>query len=164
MGFRQADASGRGGYGRIWSIKREEKYTYARYSTSKKNGDEYETDFSGYIRLIGDAHRKFADVEAPKIEKGVTLKKATEKFEKETGTTFKGIPVQLTSVDVTNSYDKEKEITYTNFIVWDLELQDSGSNKTASKSASKAKTSKSSKAKSKKENFDNETLDDDLPF
>ena len=163
MGFRQADANGRGGYGRIWALQREEKYTIARYSTSKKNGDEYETDFSGYVRFINDAHRKLANVDAPKIEKGVTLKDSTLKFEKQTGTSFRGIPVQLTSVDVTTSYNKEKETTYTNFIVWDFELQDSGSYGSAKKTTKKDTKSSAAKVKTKIEDFDN-VADDDLPF
>ena len=165
MGFRQADSSGRGGYGRIWALQKEEKYTIARYSTSRKNGDDYETDFSGYVRFINEAHRKLSDVEAPTLEKGVSLKDSTKKYEKATGTNFKGIPVQLTSVEVTNTYDKERETTYTNFIVWDFDLQDSNSSSGAKKTTKKSTKSNSAKAKTKKANVDDEPLDDDdLPF
>ena len=77
-------------YAKVWKIfpkeKKEQKYTTVQLSTSKKNKKDgsYVTDFSGYVRLIGDAESKAAELEA--MDR-----------------------IKMLSVAVTNSYDKEKK-------------------------------------------------------
>ena len=95
MGFRQ------GSYATVWEIKAGKgNWTEVKLSTRKKNRDgDYETDFSGYVRFIGDAHK-----EAEYLSEKSRIK--------------------LGECDVTNSYDKEKKVTYTNFAVFSFELAD----------------------------------------
>lgn len=78
--------------------------TKVRISTSRKNKmtDQYETDFSGFVDFIGkDA--------APKA---LQLKERDR--------------IKLGDVAVTNRYDKEKGVTYTNFACFSFEPADSG--------------------------------------
>lgn len=100
MGFRT------GAYATIWEIKKGNgNYTDIRLSISKKNKqtNQYETDFSGFVRLIGTAHQNAA-----------ALKEKDR--------------IKIGSCDVTNHYDKEKNITYTNFAIFDFEEADSNTN------------------------------------
>ena len=93
MGFRT------GAYAKVWEIKKGNgNYTDIRISTSKKNKrtEEYETDFSGYVRLIGTAHQN-----------ANTIK------EKDT--------IKIGDCETTNSYDKEKKVTYTNHAIFTFE-------------------------------------------
>ena len=71
-----------------------------RISISRKNkqSGEYEQDFSGFVNAIGTAAAK----KAACLKEGDTIK--------------------LGDVDVTNKYDKEKNITYTNFAVFSFDL------------------------------------------
>ena len=48
-----------GAYARLWEVKRvAEKYSDVRISTSKKQDDgSYKDDFSGFVRMIGKAHK-----------------------------------------------------------------------------------------------------------
>lgn len=93
MGFRN------GAYATIWEVK-EGKGNYAdvRISISKKNKqtNEYENDFNGFVRFIGDAGKKVQSYK-----------------EKDR--------VKLGDCDVTNHYDKEKKVTYTNCVVFSFE-------------------------------------------
>lgn len=97
MGFRN------GAYATIWEVK-DGKGNYAdvRISISKKNKqtNEYETDFNGFVRFIGDAGKK--------------VKNYKEKDR-----------VKLGDCDVTNHYDKEKRVTYTNCAVFSFEDSES---------------------------------------
>ena len=135
MGFRQADSEGRGGYARIWSVDKKDKYTTGKCSTSHKVKDGgYETDFQdGYVRFIGKAHEKISSVHSiPE----------------------KGLPIQITSCEVKTPYNAETKKSYTNYIIYDFELQDgNGSNQNQSKAAPQ-KTKPSV----------NVAADDDLPF
>ena len=90
-----------GSFAKIWEIKRiEEKYADLRISTSKKIGEgKYEQDFGGFVRLVGKA---FAEG-----------KYLTE------GDTFK-----IAKCGVENHYDKEKKQTYTNFVIFEIEVDD----------------------------------------
>ena len=91
MGFRQ-DAR----FVKVWEVENKGNYHIVSLSTSKKNKDtnEYETYFSNkFVRFIGTAHTLAAD-----LKKGDTIK--------------------LGSCEVTNKYDKEKNITYTNYLVY----------------------------------------------
>lgn len=84
-----------GAYAKIWEVKKGNgKYYDARISTSRKMPDgSYETDFSGFVRLIGKAA---ADAES-----------------------FNGGErVRIGEFEVTNKFDKEKRVTYTNYAVF----------------------------------------------
>lgn len=93
-------------YAKIWEIKSHDKYSEIKISTSKKDGDGgFEQDFSGYARFLGKA-----------FEKSKSLKGNEQ--------------IKLLEVEVTNKYDKDKGITYTNYLVWDFEIAEkSGASK-----------------------------------
>lgn len=93
MGFRT------GAYATVWEVKQGNgNYTDVRLSISKKNKqtEQYEQDFSGYVRFIGTAHQN-----------------ATSLHEKDR--------IKIGDCEVTNSYNKEKKVTYTNFAVFSFE-------------------------------------------
>lgn len=93
MGF------GKGNFCTVWKTENKGKYTVAEMSTSKKNKetDKYETDWSNkFVRLVGTAHEQ-----------------AKNFGEREN--------LKIGSCDVTNKYDKEKNITYTNYVIFGFE-------------------------------------------
>ena len=101
MGFRQ-DAR----FVKVWEVENKGNYHIVSLSTSKKNKDtnEYETDFSSkFVRFIGTAHTLASD-----LKKGDTIK--------------------LGSCEVTNKYDKEKNTTYTNYLVYGFEKEGDNNN------------------------------------
>ena len=113
MGFRQ-DAR----FVKVWEVENKGNYHIVSLSTSKKNKDtnEYETDFSNkFVRFIGTAHTLAAD-----LKKGDTIK--------------------LGSCEVTNKYDKEKNTTYTNYLVYSFE-KEGDNNSNNNQSAPKADNS-----------------------
>lgn len=86
----------------IWSVEPvSDTLTKARISISRKNKQTggYDTDFSGFVSFIGTA----------------AAKKAASLKEKDR--------IRLGDVDVTNKYDKEKNVTYTNFKIFNFETQ-----------------------------------------
>ena len=97
MGFRT------GAYAKVWKTEDKGNYSVVELSTSKKNKQtgKYETDFNGkFVRFIGQAHtdiKKYGD----------------------------GIKIKLGDVEVTNSYNKETKISYTNFLVFSFEAEES---------------------------------------
>lgn len=96
MGFRT------GSYATIWSVESAtDTRTKARISISRKNKQtgEYDTDFSGFVDFIGTAAAR----------KALTLKEKDR--------------IRLGDVDVTNNYNNEKNITYTNFKIFSFETQ-----------------------------------------
>ena len=96
MGFRQ-DAR----FVKVWEVENKGNYHIVSLSTSKKNKEtnEYETDFSNkFVRFIGTAHTLAAN-----LKKGDTIK--------------------LGSCEVTNKYDKAKNTTYTNYLVYSFEIE-----------------------------------------
>lgn len=99
MGFRN------GSYCTVWTVEpKTDAITKGRISISKKNKNtgEYVTDFSGFVSFIGS----------------ITAQKALKLKE--------GSRIKLGDVEVTNKYDKEKQITYTNFNIFSFdELEDS---------------------------------------
>ena len=100
MGFRT------GAYATIWQVKQGKgNYTDVRLSISKKNRqtNEYEQDFSGFVRFIGTAHQR-----------ANSLKERDR--------------IRIGDCEVTNSYDKEKNVTYTNFAVFSFEDANGGTN------------------------------------
>ena len=96
MGFRN------GAYATVWETKPGNgNWTDARISISKKNKNgEYETDFSGFVRFIGQAHSDAA-----------YLKERAR--------------IKIGECDVTSRYDKEKKVTYTNFAIFSFNDADS---------------------------------------
>ena len=93
MGFRS------GAYATVWEVRNGNgNWTDVKLSISKKSRQtgEYETDFSGYVRFIGDAASK---------------------------ATYLGdrARIKIGECEVTNHYNKEKGVTYTNFAVFSFE-------------------------------------------
>lgn len=102
MGFRT------GSYATIWEVKKGNgNYSDVRLSTSRKNKqtDEYVTDFSGFVRFVGTAHQNAGSLK-----------------EKDR--------IKICDCEVTNSYDKEKKVTYTNFAVFSFEMANGGQQNT----------------------------------
>ena len=97
-------------------------------STSKKSKDglKYDTDFSGFVNLVGHAHNKAADLK-------------------------EGDKIKIGDFEVTNSYNKEKKVTYTNVAVFEYEIPG-------------ATTSKNDPPVSNHVTGDNEEDPDSLPF
>jgi hypothetical protein len=104
MGFKK-DA-----YATIWAVQnRGAKFAKVRLSTSHRSKDtnQYETDFSGFVSLIGDAFRRVDDIESV------------------LASTSNGTPrckIKINSCDVTNKYDKAANREYTNFTIYSLSL------------------------------------------
>lgn len=123
MGFRK------GAYATVWAAEKGSgNYTDVRLSISKKNKqtDKYETDFSGFVRFVGTAHQNVG-----------SLKERDR--------------IRIGDCEVTNSYNKEKNVTYTNYAVFSFEKVDN--NGVQGKSDDKAFT-----------NSHDEIDDAELPF
>ena len=96
MGFRK-DA-----FATVWSVEPvNDSVTKCRISTSRKEkgSDNYVQDFGGFVSFVGTACAK----------KAARLKERDR--------------IKLGDVDVTNKYDKVKNTTYTNFNVFDFDMQ-----------------------------------------
>lgn len=92
-----------GSWATCWSVeKKNDNVTKVRLTTSRKNKmtDQYEQDFGGFVDFIG----KSAATRALQLKERDRIK--------------------LGDVSVTNRYDKEKGITYTNFACFSFEMQD----------------------------------------
>lgn len=92
-----------GSYAKIWEIKAiNDRYSEIRISTSKKDKEtgEYSQDFGGYVRMVGQAHKAMDHLQ-----------------EKDS---FK-----IVRCGVENHYNKEKKITYNNFVIFEVEIDDS---------------------------------------
>ena len=103
MGFRKDS------YATVWEVKKGNgNYSDVRLSTSRKNKqtDEYVTDFSGFVRFVGTAHQNAGSLK-----------------EKDR--------IKIGDCEVTNSYDKEKKVTYTNYAVFSFEMANGGQQNTA---------------------------------
>lgn len=101
MGFRQ-DA-----FAKVWKSENKGNYSVVELSTSKKNKDTntYETDFSyKFVRFIGTAHKQLESL-------------------------ADGASIKIGNCEVTNSYDKEKKISYTNYLVFSFEIPDGNNTK-----------------------------------
>lgn len=90
-----------GAYAKLWDIKKVDgkNYYQGRLSTSRKNQKgEYEQDFSdGFVRFVGNAATKAAQLSGNER-------------------------IKIENCGVTNSYDKEKKITYWNCTIFDFSL------------------------------------------
>ena len=101
MGFKQ-DAR----FVKIWEVENKGNYHIVSLSTSKRNKEtkEYETDFKHkFVRFIGTAHKLANDLKV-------------------------GDVIKLGSCEVTNKYDKEKGVEYTNYLVYSFEKENNGVN------------------------------------
>ncbi|MBQ0014715.1 MAG: hypothetical protein KBS82_05255 [Oscillospiraceae bacterium] len=130
MGFRT------GNYCTVWAVETiSDSNTKLRISTSRKNKDgEYETDFSGFVSCLGTS----------------IAKKAAGLKEKDR--------IKLGDVDVSTKYDKEKNVTYTNYKVFSFEMANFEEDK-PEPDEKPAKKSKKTKAVD-----DGEVEEPDLPF
>lgn len=97
---------------KVWEIRKKDKFTEIKISTSKKKDDGYVQDFSSYVRFIGKAHDKAQDLKGDEM-------------------------IKMLEVECTNKYDGDKKQMYYNFICWDFEVFESnGSKKDDAKPAS----------------------------
>ena len=97
MGFRT------GAFAKVWEVSSSnDTSTKLRISISRKNKktNEYEQDFSGYVYFVGTANAKKASL------------------------LHEGSRIKIGDCDVTNRYDAEKKVTYTNFKVFSFEDMD----------------------------------------
>ena len=96
MGFRQ------GAFAKIWELNDKGNYHEARATISKKNKetDKYDQEWSSFVRLVGKAHNQAKTLDISKN-------------------------VKIGSCDVTNKYVKEKNETYTNYVIFEFENADS---------------------------------------
>lgn len=128
------------GFATVWETKAGNgNYTDVRLSTSKKNKqtEQYENDFSGFVRFVGAAHQKAA-----------TLKPKDR--------------IKLGDCEVTNKYDKVANTTYTNYVVFDFEASDASSNNQQQNSGKSSAST--SHAASSFVDVPNDLDGDDLPF
>ena len=95
MGFRN------GAYATVWEVKPGYgNWTDVKLSISRKNKDgNYETDFSGYVRFIGEAGERASQLEGRSR-------------------------IKIKECDVSRKYDKERDTTYTNFAVFSFDNAD----------------------------------------
>lgn len=96
MGFRN------GAYAKVWKVEPfSDTSVKLRISISRKNKQtgEYEQDFSGFVSAIGTAAAK----KAACLKEGDTIK--------------------LGDVDVTTKYNKEKDVTYTNYKIFSFDVE-----------------------------------------
>lgn len=89
-------------YGKVWRIypikEKGQKFTTIQMSTSRKNKDgSYTTDFSDYVKCVGKAHEKAAELESKDS-------------------------IKIVKCGVTKIYDKEKDRNYETFILFDFEF------------------------------------------
>lgn len=126
-----------GAFATVWEVKSGSgNYTDVRISTSKKNKqtDQWDTDFSGFVRFVGTAHQNASSLK-----------------EKDR--------IKIGDCEITNRYDKDKKITYTNVAVFSFEMADSAG---AAKAAPAGRPSPATA----KDAFANvaDAIDEELPF
>ena len=88
-----------GSYAKVWSVEPGKgNFTKVRLSTSRKDRQtgQYEQDFGGFCTFVGQAHAAAQSL-------------------------VPGDNIRLGDVSVTNSYNKETKVTYTNFNVFSFE-------------------------------------------
>lgn len=159
MGFRQ------GAYATVWEItETSDRSTKVRLSTSRKNKKtgEYETDFNGFVRLVGNAHDN------------------AELIEDEIGDNER-CRIRLGATDVSNRYDKEAGREYVNYTLFDFDLADSiqpddepgrtakktpakGNNRKAARKPASRSTTRKSPLDDEETPSESEDEDGELPF
>lgn len=141
MGFKMADREGKGGYARVWKVTKKEKYSEVRLSTSKKgkNSGEFKQDFNhNFVRFVGKAHRDISELNIPE----------------------KGMSIQILDGETTNEYNKEKDVTYTNYMVYDFTPAEQGGGNNNASQKSSAPAAQKTTAKHQPVEDDS----DELPF
>lgn len=122
-------------YAKVWAVineKNDKGYhpPQLRISISRKDKESnYVQDFGEYVYLMGDCRKLVDDINV-------------------------GDTVKLTSVDVSNHYDKDNRATYTYYKVWELEQLDKNENG----------SSNNSKTNTKVEDTTDDQSEEDLPF
>ncbi len=154
MGFRE------GAWATVWEITDErDNFAKVRMSTSRKDKktEEYVTDFSGFVSLVGEAFKRLDEIVA-ELENNERCR------------------IRLGACDVTNRYDKEREREYTNFTLFGFKFPDEednesdGEKKTGGKKPAKKQAAKSTGKKKaappplEDEDGDGEGDDETLPF
>lgn len=81
---------------KVWKVEDKGKFTNLKISTSKKINDEWKKDFDGFVRAIGHAHNKAKEIK-------------------------EGDSIHVTEFELTNNYVKERNITYTNVAVFEID-------------------------------------------
>lgn len=97
MGFRNNT------YATVWSVEpKGDNITVVRISTSRKNKttNEYERDFSGYVRFLGSG----------------TARKAASLKERDR--------IRLLEVETCTRYDREQQKEFISYNVWSFEIPD----------------------------------------
>ena len=97
-----------GAYAAVWEVIPSTNYTDVRISTSRKRKDtgEYETDFQGRVRFIGEAHKRIGQMDCTKPDRGPIFR------------------IRLGDVSATQTYDKERDKNWVNFQVYSFEEPD----------------------------------------
>lgn len=142
MGFRQ------GSFCKIWKLENKGNYHVAEISTSKKMKDKsgkeivengktkYETDWSNkFVRLVGTSHSQAESMDTSKN-------------------------VKIGACEVTNKWDKEKGIMYTNYVIFAFEDSENNGNTGNSKPVQAKPTAPTGGFYPVNESI----ADDDLPF
>jgi len=82
-------------WAKVWEIERRDNVTRVRISTSRKNREtgEYVQDFGGYVSLVGEAHKKAANLK-----------------ERDT--------IKIKSCNVENSYNRDTKVTNTYYTIF----------------------------------------------
>ena len=88
--------SSKGFWAKVWDIQDKGKFTTLKIATSKKINDEWTKDFNGYVRAIGHAHNKAKEIKV-------------------------GDSIHVTEFELTNNYVKDRNITYTNVAVFEID-------------------------------------------
>lgn len=136
MGFRQ------GAYAKVWRVEDKGNYSVAQISISRKKDETYETEFqNNFVRLVGTAHDMGKNIQEVK----------------------NGTSIKITSCDVTNRYDKEKDKEYTNFVIFGFEFPDNNGGGNAGKQNN---NNASKPAGKQNDGFMNipDGVDEELPF
>ena len=138
-------------YAKVWSVEDKGRYSVVELSVSKKakdeNGNEikgadgksvYNIEFSSkFVRFVGKAH-----------ELAKTLQKNDS--------------IKILNCDVTNKYDKEKNTTFTNYVVFDAEA--SQYNNSNRGNGNSQKTSNNQSGNDGFMNIPDDVGDEGLPF
>lgn len=101
-----------GSYAHIWKLEDKGNYHVAQMSTSKKSNEtgEYEKDWNdNFVRLVGTAHNQAKTLDTSKN-------------------------VKIGRCGVSNNYSKEKNTTYTNYVIFNFEDNDSNTSGNTQKS------------------------------
>ena len=142
----------------VWEIKsKNDNYVRVRISSSRKDKEtnEYFTDFSGFVSLIGAALKKFPRIESAIEEDGRCR-------------------IKINTFSISNRYDREEGKEYNNYGILDFSFQDEDEDENAEAERPKKAAKKSAKSADKKKSKPSASLlddsedesedDEDMPF